>query len=102
MKQVIMIKYTDIYNELSHKFKSNQLADITHQLQGNKPDCVYASVSESTVKYYRLPIVFDVPFPPPVNVEFSFKVFGTKILNPAVDLLNVPSSVKAVESYSNN
>ncbi len=67
-----MIKYTDIYNELSHKFKSNQLADITHQLQGNKPDCVYASVSESTVKYYRLPIVFDVPFPPPVNVEFSF------------------------------
>ena len=72
MKQVIMIKYTDIYNELSHKFKSNQLADITHQLQGNKPDCVYASVSESTVKYYRLPIVFDVPFPPPVNVEFSF------------------------------
>lgn len=67
-----MIKYTDIYNELSQKFKDNQLADITHQLQGNMSDCANASVSESIVKYYRLPIVFDVPFPPPEKIEFSF------------------------------
>ncbi len=71
-----MQKYSDIYADISHKFKSNDLAYITHSLQGNAIDDTINFVSEPAVSYcsasLHLPITFDVPFPPPIHSEFTF------------------------------
>ncbi|MGA7837965.1 MAG: hypothetical protein WB996_08365, partial [Ignavibacteriaceae bacterium] len=78
-----MIKYSDIKEDLGLdklKYFENDEAVITHYLQNiNEPtQHLYKPITKKYFqvkeKYFqeRLPIKWDVPFPPPTNPKFKF------------------------------
>lgn len=73
-----MANYSDIFKTLKGKYTSEELAIITHNLQrgcmqtADSVDMASDSAVAYCAKAFSLPIVFDVPFPPPEKVEFTF------------------------------
>ena len=74
-----MTRYSDIYNYLSKYVEGNVLANISRQLQEYvfyDDNANNGNVLEEIVGYgfkkLVLPIVFDIPFPPPALPEFKF------------------------------
>lgn len=76
------MKYSELNKELEHKFRGNDFAFVTSALQQSNRDEIvdnkfYDVVSEEAVAYvsqerFCLPLEYDVPFPPPLQVDFTF------------------------------
>lgn len=71
-----MEKYTDIFKNISNEFDNDELAYITHTLQNGKYDkgesCFLSEPAVTYAKELNLPLIFDVPFPPPMQNEYTF------------------------------
>lgn len=70
----------NLYTNIAEKYKGNDRAFITHSLQGYSLDTDNIPseiISEPEVAYYasslfNADLVFDIPFPPTENPEFTF------------------------------
>lgn len=74
------MKYSSIHNEILNDKQADERAYLSHHLQSSEyypigDTCDY--LSEPTIEYvaresFTLPLVWDIPFPPPANPRFTF------------------------------